>query len=75
MANFQELKSIFNIITIFNSYWNHVEQVRNNVMSKYCEVCNENFLEDIRNLFALLYKFHLLYKDLRLSTLIYLCYD
>ena len=57
LANFQELKSMFNIIIVFNSYWNRVEQVRDNVMSKYCEVRNENFLEDMRNLFAAVISF------------------
>ncbi|TGZ58331.1 Cytochrome P450 4C1, partial [Temnothorax longispinosus] len=38
----------------FNNYWNCVEELRNKVTSKSCDVSDENFLDDARNFFAVI---------------------
>jgi len=42
---------------IFNNYWDCVKQIRDNFMSKSCEVSDENFLDDLRSFFVAVISF------------------
>lgn len=44
---FQKSKSIF------NNYWNRVKELRYNVTNKFCDVSDENIIDDLRNFFAI----------------------